>query len=113
MAKQQFNIFRRVAATLGVDNADLYKTPSGKAGIILTAQATNIGASTKTVSLAVSSSDGTVTELAQSVPIPSYDSRSLIIGKIVLTEEDTIIASEDSSSSEVKLTIALLETVNS
>lgn len=113
MARQQFNIFRRVAATLGSSLTDLYKTPAGKAGIILTAQAANIGASTRTVSLAISGSDGTVTELAESVSIPSYDSRSLIIGKIVLAEGDTILASEGSSSAEVKLTIALLETVNS
>ena len=106
MARQQFNIFRRVAATLGNSYSDLYKTPAGKAGIILTAQAANVGASTRSVTLAISGSDGTITELAESVLIPSYDSRSLIIGKIVLAEGDTILASEGSSSAEVKVNLS-------
>lgn len=113
MARQQFNIFRRVSATLGNFDADLFKTPAGKAGIILTAQAANIGASTKTVTFSISGSDGTVTELTNDLPIPAYDSRSLIIGKIVMASGDTILAREGSSSGDVKLTIALLETVNS
>jgi len=113
MAKTQFNVFKRLQSTLGITDADLYKAPAGKAGIILTAQAANIGAATKSVTMSISASDGIVTELGQSIAIPAYDSRSLILGKIVMTEGDTLLGREDSSSNEVKLTIALLETVNS
>ena len=101
MAKTQFNIFRRIAATLGSTDADLYRTPSGKAGIILTAQAANIGSTTKTVNLSISGSDGITTELANTISIPGYDSRSLILGKIVIAEGDVILASEGSSSGDV------------
>lgn len=113
MAKTQFNVFKRLQSTLGITDADLYKTPAGKAGIILTAQAANIGATTKSVTMSISASDGIVTELGQSIAIPAYDSRSLILGKIVLTEGDTLLGKEGTTSNEVKLTIALLETVNS
>jgi hypothetical protein len=113
MARTQFNVFKRLTSTLGVADADLYKTPAGKAGIILTAQAANIGASTKTVSMSISGSDGITTELAKAINIPAYDARSLILGKIVLADGDTLLASETTTSNEVKLTVALLETVNS
>ena len=113
MARTQFNVFKRLQTTLGITDADLYKTPAGKAGIILTAQAANIGSATKSVTMSISASDGIVTELGQSIAIPAYDSRSLILCKIVMTEGDTLLGREDSSSNEVKLTIALLETVNS
>jgi hypothetical protein len=113
MARTQFNVFKRLQTTLGITDADLYKTPAGKAGIILTAQAANIGATTKSVTMSISASDGITTELGQSIAIPAYDSRSLILGKIVMVEGDTLLCREESSSNEVKLTIALLETVNS
>lgn len=111
------NTFKTITSELTTGNKLLYTTPLETATIVLTAQATNVSdVSSANVtfihrsnSLVNGSIVTTDTELVKNFEIPKNDAASLIVGKIVLQESQTIIA-RAGANSKIKLTVCLLET---
>jgi hypothetical protein len=111
------NTFKTITTELTTSNQLLYTTPEETATIILTAQATNISDSSaanvtflhRSNILVAGSRIVTDTELVKNFEIPKNDAASLIVGKIVLEEEQAIVA-KAGANSRIKLTVCLLET---
>jgi hypothetical protein len=111
------NTFKTITTELTTGNQLLYTTPLETATIILTAQATNVSDTSaanvtffhRSNVLVAGSRVVTDTELVKNFEIPKNDAASLIVGKIVLQEEQSIVA-KAGSNSRIKLTVCLLET---
>jgi hypothetical protein len=111
------NTFKTITTELTTGNKILYSTPLETATIILTAQATNVSDTSSANVTFIHRSNALVngsvvttdTELVKNFEIPKNDAASLIVGKIVLEETQTIIA-KAGANSRIKLTVCLLET---
>jgi len=110
------NTFRTIASNLYTSDTLLYTTPIEVATIILTAQVSNISESTANVTFIHRSnilSGGfrviTDTELVKNFEIAKNDAASVIVGKIVL-EEDQAILARSGANSQIKILLSLLET---
>ena len=104
------NVFQTVTAVVSTSPAEIYTAPVGYSGIILLAQAANIGSDTQTVSFSHKRSSIT-TEIVKDLPIPAKDSTNLLFGKLILESGDSIQISSDSASN-VKFIASILETLN-
>ena len=114
MATVPLNLFRSLLTPLSTTGLvpSLYTAPTQRAAIILTAQTTNITNSYQTVTASISSATAsTQTFLVSGFAIPPNDAANIILGKIVLTEGDKLIAS-CSQNNSVHLTLSILETIN-
>jgi maleate cis-trans isomerase len=115
MARIPLNKFRRYSQPLTPTPTPLYTVPFDRAGIILIALGTNVTPNMQTVTISVSttvSENGTnYIDIIKNVEIGAYDAAHLTIGKLVLTDGDSIFAS-CSNLSAVNLTLSLLEAVN-
>ena len=110
------NTFKTITSNLYTDQRVLYTTPGETATIILTAQVTNVSNTAANVTVTHRSnllSGGfrviTDTELVKNFDIPPYDAASVIVGKIVLEEDQAVLAS-CGANSQLKVTLSLLET---
>ncbi len=110
----KLNIYKTVTAVASLSATDIYTAPVGYSGIILLAQAANIGTTSYDVSLyhkRITNSQTVITEIAKNFPISKNDTVSLISGKLVLETGDTIVLSA-SNSSNIKIILSILETLN-
>lgn len=106
------NIFRTVTNELSETNSILYTTPSGFTGIVLMAQVSNVTSTSKEVTFSHYNTSGDIeTELVKELAIPGNDSTSVITGKLILEEGDSVksFASENSS---LKIVLSILESRN-
>jgi hypothetical protein len=110
------NTFRTIAANVTTEQQVLYTTPVETATIILTAQVSNIGNEDANVTFIHRSNiliGGTRiitdTELVKNFEIPVKDASSVIVGKIVL-EEDQAILVKGGANAAMKILLSLLET---
>lgn len=110
------NVFKTIAANLYDYPQLLYTTPSEVATIILTAQVSNTGEDYANVTFIHRSNvlfGGTRiitdTELVKNFEIPKNDAASVIVGKIVL-EEDQAILAKAGANNYLKIVLSLLET---
>ena len=110
------NTFKTIASNLYTYDTILYTTPSETATIILTAQVSNIADELANVTLIHRSnvlSGGfrviTDTELVKNFEIARNDAASVIVGKIVLEQDQAIIARCGANAS-LKILLSLLET---
>jgi hypothetical protein len=110
------NTFKTVASNLYTYDTVLYTTPIETATIILTAQVSNIADEAANVTLFHRSNvltNGfrvvTDTELVKGFEINKNDAASVIVGKIVLEESQSIIA-KAGANAHLKILISLLET---
>lgn len=110
------NTFKTVASNLYTNDTLLYTTPQETATIVLTAQAVNISENTANLTVIHRSnitSGGfqviTDTELVNKFEIAKNDAASVIVGKIVLEENQAIIARAGANAS-LKILLSLLET---
>ena len=122
MAKIPLNKFRNrlidVTATLN----KIYEVPVNRATIVMNAQVSNTTETEKRISLYISDDNGTTRyPIVKNFPIPGYDSRALLAGRLVLegidgtTDLTTQIADElyvEANEEGLTLSISLLETVN-
>ena len=113
--KIPLNKFRRISLPLLSSSRLMYQVPFNRAGIVLIALGTNVTPLAQTVTVAVStvvSENGMpYAEVVKNIDIGSYDAAHLTVGKIVLTDGDSLFAS-CSSPSAVNLTLSILETIN-
>lgn len=110
------NQFRTISAILYDYPQLLYTTPTEVATIILTAQVSNTGEDYANVTFIHRSNilfGGTRiltdTELVRNFEIPKNDAASVIVGKIVL-EEDQAILAQAGANNYLKIVLCLLET---
>jgi hypothetical protein len=110
------NTFKTVASNLYTYDTVLYTTPIETATIVLTAQVSNIADESSNVTLVHRSNvltNGfiviTDTELVKGFEINKNDAASVIVGKIVLEESQSIIA-KAGANAHLKILVSLLET---
>jgi hypothetical protein len=108
------NIYQTVTQVVGVNTVGIYTAPVGYSGIVLLAQAANIGNDTQTVSFSHRRSVAGIavtTEIVKDLPIPANDSTNLLFGKLILETGDSIQIRSDSATN-VKFIASILETLN-
>lgn len=110
------NTFKTITSNLYEQNTLLYTTPEETATIILTAQVSNIGEDYANVTVYHRSNvvfGGsriiTDTELVNRFEIPKNDAASVVVGKIVLEENQAVLA-RAGANNMLKITLSLLET---
>lgn len=107
------NVFKTVTYDVTASNAIVYTAPTGFTGIVLMAQCANVAAtSTESITFthydAVSTSE---TELVKDFIIPEADAASLLTGKLILQDGNSVKAVA-SAGSTFKLTLSILESLN-
>jgi len=108
------NVFKTVTKIATTNAVGIYTAPVGYTGVVLLAQATNIGNNTQTVSFSHQRSTAGIavtTEILKSFPISSSDTANLLAGKLVLESGDVLVLSA-TSGTDVKFIGSILETLN-
>jgi len=108
------NVFQTVTKVAPTSPVGIYTAPVGYTGVVLLAQAANVGGSTHTVSLSherTTAGVAVTTEIVKQLPIESSDTANLLPGKLVLETDDVLIL-EASNGSDVKFLGSILETLN-
>ena len=104
------NVFKTITQVAPTSPVGIYTASVGYSGVVLLAQAANVGSQTLTVSFSHKRSS-TTTEIVKDFPIESSDTANLLPGKLVLETNDVLII-EASSSTDVKFLGSILETLN-
>ena len=108
LALNVFQTIPYVAPTGGA--VGIYTAPVGYTGVVLLAQAANVGTVTRTVSLSHKRASVT-TEIVKDLPIEASDTANLLPGKLVLETDDVLMLSANNGS-DVKFLGSVLETLN-
>jgi hypothetical protein len=108
------NLYQTVTQVVGVNTVGIYTAPTGYSGIVLLAQAANIGNDTHTISFSHKRNVAGIavtTEIVKDLPIPANDSTNLLFGKLILETGDSIQIRSDTVTN-VKFIASILETLN-
>jgi hypothetical protein len=108
------NVFKTVTKVATTNAVGIYTAPIGYTGVVLLAQATNIGSGTQTVSFShqrTTAGIAVTTEILKNFPISASDSANLLAGKLVLESGDVLVLSA-SSETDIKFLGSILETLN-
>ena len=108
------NVFKTITAVATTNAVGIYTAPVGYTGVVLLAQATNIGNDTHTVSFShqrTSAGIAVTTEILKNFPVSGSDSANLLSGKLVLESSDVLVFSS-STATNVKFIVSILETLN-
>ena len=108
------NVYQTITHVVGVNTVGIYTAPIGYSGVVLLAQASNIGPDTRTVSFSHKRSVSGIavtTEIVKDLPIPTNDSTSLLFGKLILETGDVLVLSA-SDANNIKFIGSILETLN-
>ena len=97
------NVFKRITNTATTIDTSFYITPPGTTSIIIGFTASNKNASQGDITVRINS-----IFLVKDVPIPSGSTLSLLDGKMVLEEGDTLYVSSSSNDS-VDLILSAME----
>ena len=108
------NVFKTITAVATTNAVGIYTAPVGYTGVVLLAQATNIGNDTHTVSFShqrTTAGIAVTTEILKNFPVSGSDSANLLSGKLVLETSDVLVFSS-STATNVKFIVSILETLN-
>ena len=108
------NVYQTITSVVGVNTVGIYTAPTGYSGVVLLAQAANIGSDTHTVSLSHKRSSAGIavtTEIVKDLPIPANDSANLLFGKLILETGDALQIRADNGTN-IKFIASILETLN-
>jgi hypothetical protein len=112
------NIYKTKTGISSITVKEIYKAPVGYTGVVLCSNITNVGNTTRNVTLThnrtVKNAAGistTVTEMFKTFPIESSDSISAISGKLFLEPGDSIKINSNVDN-EIKYIFSILETLN-
>ena len=108
------NIFKTVTKVATTNAVGIYTAPVGYTGVVLLAQATNVGNNTQTVSFShqrTITGIAVTTEILKTFPISSSDTANLLAGKLVLESGDALVLSA-TSGTDIKFLGSILETLN-
>jgi hypothetical protein len=115
MAAIPLNKFRRISYPLEATSRLIYTVPYDRAGIVLIALGTNVTYKEQKVSLTVQTTDSNNgaprVDVIKNLALGAYDAAHLTIGKLVLTDGDSLYAT-CTEASGVNLTLSILEAVN-
>ena len=108
------NVFQTVTKVAPTNPVGIYTAPVGYTGVVLLAQAANVGSQTYQVSLSHERSVSGVavtTEIVKNLPIEASDTANLLPGKLVLETNDVLVLSA-SNGTDIKFLGSILETLN-
>lgn len=108
------NVFKTITKIASTSAVGIYTAPVGYTGVVLLAQATNIGGNTQTISFShqrTTAGIAVTTEILKNFPVSSSDSANLLAGKLVLEAGDVLVLSA-SNGSDIKFLGSILETLN-
>jgi len=111
--KIPLNFFKRISKAVTTTDQPIYVCPDERAGIIISAYATNTTNTVQTVNVKLST-DGVFSSqytIVSALPILPNDAVNLTINKIVLAEQDVFIVSAQNDNS-VNVTLSILESIN-
>jgi hypothetical protein len=101
------NVFKTITKVATTNAVGIYTAPVGYTGVVLLAQATNIGNDTKTVSFSHQRTTvgvAVTTEILKNFPISGNDSANLLAGKLVLESSDVLVFSSNTAT-DIKFTL--------
>jgi hypothetical protein len=110
------NVFRTITSVATVDNVGIYTAPVGYTGVVLLAQASNVGNDTQTVIFLHERTNrrtgiAVTTEILYDYPISGNDTANLLPGKLVLESSDVLRFSA-TTNTDIKFIASILETLN-
>jgi len=108
------NVFKTITNVVSQSPVGIYTAPVGYTGVLLLAQASNIGASSQDISVShrrTKAGIAVTTELFNQFPIPGNDSANLLAGKLVMEQGDTLMV-KGSTNTDLKFIVSVLETLN-
>jgi len=105
------NVFRTQTAELTTTSTTVYTAPASYTGIVLLAQIANVSGTSGTVTVIVTNTASTATELLKDFAIAANDSISAVSGKLVVESGCEIKVSADANS-KYKITLSILESAN-
>ena len=119
MAKIPLNYFKRISTAVTTTATSIYTTPFQRAGIIISALATNTDSTTQTINAFLSTSPSPGGDVAAAPPIsilqgfqlPPNDTVNIVVNKLVLQEYDNFII-QSANNNKLNITLSILETVN-
>ena len=103
------NVFKTITQVAPTSPVGIYTASVGYSGVVLLAQAANVGSDTQTVSLSHKRSSVT-TEIVKTLPIEASDTANLLPGKLVCEAGD-IIQLSASNATDIKFLGSILETL--
>ncbi len=104
------NVFKTVPYIAPTGAVGIYTAPVGYTGVVLLAQAANVGTVTRSVSLSFKR-DAVTTEILKGLPVQASDTANLLPGKLVLETGDVLMLSANDAS-DIKFLGSVLETLN-
>ena len=107
------NVFQTVPVVAPTSPVGIYTAPVGYTGVVLLAQAANVGSQTQTVSFSHQRSVAGVavtTEIIKELPIEASDTANLLPGKLVCEAGDVLKLSA-SNATDIKFLGSILETL--
>lgn len=108
------NAYKTITQVASTSPVGIYTAPTGYSSIVLLAQIANIGSQTHTVTVSHQRSVSGIavtTEIVKEFPISENDTASILNGKLVLEQNDTLVLSANDSSN-LKCIVSVLETLN-
>jgi hypothetical protein len=120
MAKIPLNYFRRISRGVTTTPTSIYTTPFQRAGIIISALATNTVNTAQTINAGLSTTQspgGDVQpspyiSILQGFQLPPNDTVNIVVNKLVLSEYDNFIVNAPQGNGTINITLSILETVN-
>jgi hypothetical protein len=119
MAKIPLNYFKRISTAVTSTPTSIYTTPFQRAGIIISALATNTDSVAQTVNAYLSTSPSPggdvlaspAISILQGFQLPPNDTVNIVVNKLVLQEYDNFII-QSANNNKINITLSILETVN-
>jgi hypothetical protein len=108
------NVFKTITSVASTSAVGIYTAPVGYTGVVLLAQAANVGAQSYDITFSHRrsvSGVGVTTRLVKNFPIAENDSANLLTGKLVLQSGDSLLLSANDASN-IEVTVSILETLN-
>lgn len=108
------NVFKTITNVVSTSPVGIYTAPVGYTGVLLLAQASNIGSVAEDISVShvrTKAGIAVTTELFREFPIPANDSANLLAGKLVMEQGDSLKVF-GSTNSNLKFIVSVLETLN-
>jgi hypothetical protein len=110
------NVFKTITSVGSTNIVGIYTAPVGYTGVVLLAQASNIGSETQIVTFLHQRTNkrtgiAVTTEILFNYPISGNDTSNLLPGKLVLESSD-VLKFEASSNTDIKFISSILETLN-
>lgn len=108
------NVFKTITNIASTSPVGIYTAPVGYTGVVLLAQAANVGNNTQSISFSHQRSTvgvAVTTEIVKNFPVASSDTITLLSGKLILQSGDSLVLSA-SSGTDIKFIGSILETLN-